>query len=231
MKLALFGYGKMGKMIEACASACGHEVVAKIGSQTPEQEWGQVEKADICIDFSHPACVLAHVQHCVKHKKNLIMGTTGWEHQEEQVREIIKAAEIGCLYSPNFSIGIHLFMRMIEQAAQLINPFDDYDVGAIESHHRHKIDSPSGTAKELTRQLAKHMPRAKDLQFASVRCGFIPGTHTIQFDSPADTITLTHQARHREGFAKGAIRAAEWMQGKRGFYTMSDLLDQLTHSE
>jgi 4-hydroxy-tetrahydrodipicolinate reductase len=228
MKIALLGYGKMGKMIETCALATGYEIVARIGRKASAEEWQQVQKADVSIDFSHASCLLEHVQFCAAKQQNLIIGTTGWENQEEKVMAEIKKAEIGCLYSANFSVGVQLFISMVQYAAQLMNSFHEYDVGAVEYHHRQKADRPSGTAKYLAQELARQMPRIKDLEVANVRCGFIPGTHTIHFDSPADTITLTHQARDRMGFARGAIRAAEWIKGKQGFYTMQDLLSQLT---
>lgn len=230
MKIALFGDGKMGKLVEACAIAQGHEIVSKIGRRSSEADWNHVAKAEVCIDFSHSSCVTNHVRFCAKQGKNLIIGTTGWENDEDEVREIVNTSGIGCLYSPNFATGVQLFIRLVEYAAQLLNPFSDYDVNVTEAHHRHKVDAPSGTAKQLISRLAELMPRANELPCTSIRCGYIPGTHTVQFDSPADTITLTHQARNREGFAKGALQAAEWLQGRQGFYTMQDLIDHLMTS-
>jgi 4-hydroxy-tetrahydrodipicolinate reductase len=225
MKIALIGYGKMGKLIEQLALSQGHEIVARFSKQHSYLSFQQTfEEADVVIDFSHFSCVMDNVRLCIEHRKNLIIGTTGWEKQKKEIETMIRASSIGCLYAPNFSIGIHLFMQIIRYAAQLINPFNEYDVAAVEYHHRGKKDSPSGTAKVLTQQLLNEMDRLNQFEFASIRCGHIPGTHTIHFDCPVDTLTLTHQARNREGFAYGAIQAAEWIKEKKGFFTLEDML-------
>ncbi|WP_068468069.1 4-hydroxy-tetrahydrodipicolinate reductase [Candidatus Protochlamydia phocaeensis] len=223
MKIALMGYGKMGRLIEQFARQRGHEIVAIISSQTKDSA-EQLEKAEIAIDFSHASCVLGNLQLCIQLNKSLVIGTTGWDAHFTQAKQLIAHSTIGCLYSPNFSIGIHLFKHMVAYAAQLMSAFTHYDVSGIEYHHSRKADAPSGTAKALTEELQKHMPERTNLQFSSIRCGSIPGTHTLLFDSEADTITLTHQARNREGFAQGAVMAAEWLNGKRGFFTLDDML-------
>ncbi len=222
MKIALIGYGKMGKAVEQHAIAKGHTIVATIDSKGSFED---LTAADICIDFTRPDCALNNIQKVAALKKNLIMGTTGWHDQLETARAIVKDASIGFLFAPNFSLGIALFLQMVEHAAKLIAPFNCYDVSGIEIHHNQKLDSPSGTAKNIIEKLQAHLPNNQvPIEFSSLRVGSVPGTHTTLFDSPADTITLTHTARNRDGFASGAIVAAEWLQGKTGFFTLSDML-------
>lgn len=240
MNIALIGYGKMGRMVEEAAIARGHTIVVKISSTGSVKELGakSLSQADVCIDFSHPNCILDNIQKVISLGKNLVVGTTGWYEHIDAVKKSVSKSNIGFLYSPNFSIGVHLFLGIVEEAAKLIDSFDEYDVGVFEAHHNQKADSPSGTAKALTDVLLKRMKRKKEiahdavqgkispdvLHVSSVRCGSIPGTHTVFFDSPADTITVSHQARSREGFARGAIIGAEWLQGKKGFYSIEDLI-------
>jgi 4-hydroxy-tetrahydrodipicolinate reductase len=229
MKIALLGYGKMGRMVEEAALKRGHIISAKsIAEITPD--------ADICIDFSHPDAVMNNVKCAASIKKNIVIGTTGWDHIFQQVVDAVQQHQIGMLHSPNFSIGVYLFHLIVEQAAALVNQNDLYDVSGLEVHHSQKQDSPSGTALSLAKLLMSRIQRKTslitqlngpiqphELHFPSVRCGYHPGTHTITFDSPADTITLSHSARNREGFALGAVMAAEWVQGKKGIYTFKDI--------
>lgn len=224
MKLALLGYGKMGKMVEQAALARGHQIVL-IHNKTNAKPI-DLSEADLCIDFSHPDCVLTHIKLAADYKKNIIVGTTGWDQSFPVVDQLVKKAGIGLLYAPNFSIGVHLFLKVVAEAAKLISQFNDYDVALLESHHRKKVDSPSGTAKALVNVLLKEMKNKKQdqLQVASLRCGSIPGNHSIIFDSAVDTITLSHEARSREGFASGAVLAAEWLLGKKGLFSLEDLL-------
>lgn len=214
MKIALFGKGKMGTLIEELALSQGHTL-------TP------LEEADVAIDFSHHSVVLKHLKECLKAGKPLVIGTTGWDSEEQEARKLVQTHSGACLYSPNFSIGIFLFERLLGQFSKMVKFFPDYDVAGVESHHKHKADSPSGTAKLLRKKVMEEIPHLEELSFSSVRCGFDPGTHTLIFDSDVDTITLSHKARSREGFAKGALFAAEWMVGKKGFFGFSDLFDSL----
>ena len=223
MKIALLGYGKMGHLIEKLAPARGHQIVACISSSHDNIE--KLAEADLAIDFSHPHAVLKHVQLCCDYQKPLVIGTTGWEKDLEEAQKLVQEASIGCLTASNFSIGVHLFQMVLKQAAALFETQPLYDVAAIEYHHRQKVDCPSGTALMLTETIKQQMPSHSSLEFASVRCGHIPGTHEICFDSSADTITLTHQARNREGFAQGALLAAEWLLSKRSFFTLNDFLN------
>ena len=240
MKIALLGYGKMGRMVEEAALKKGHTIIAKISSHENPQitsSQSSIEHADVCIDFSHPSCVLNNIKQAAQLKKNLIVGTTGWDDHLDLVKEIVKQHQIGFMYAPNFSLGVHLFRRIVAEAASLINAFEEYDVGVIEAHHNKKADSPSGTALSIAQVLLERVQRKKrlvydateepvvpeDLHVASIRCGTIPGMHEVILDSRVDTITLKHTARSREGFAEGAVTAAEWLEGRHGFYTIDDL--------
>lgn len=241
MKIALIGYGKMGRLIEEIAIQKEHTIVAKIhpsGSSSIIDS--QIHQADVCIDFSTPESALQNIITIAKLKKNIVMGTTGWYEHLDEVKNIVHDNKIGFLFSPNFSIGVHLFKNIVETAASLMNDFDEYDVAGFELHHNQKADSPSGSAKALVHELLEKIKRksipqyncinrpigSEELHFSSVRCGSIPGTHTIIFDSPNDTITLSHQARNRDGFAHGAVRAAEWLIGKQGFFTLDQMINQ-----
>ena len=193
MKIALHGYGKMGKALERL-----HD-----GPIVP------LEECDVCIDFSHADAVVDCVRQACDAGCDLVIGTTDWEKDLPQVKQMVETAGIGALHSPNFSIGMALFVKLAEQAKQLLH---DYEVSGIEVHHSTKKDALSGTAKLL------------GVPFSSVRVGKVPGTHTLIFDSEVDTIELTHRARSRDGFARGALRAAQWIRGKQGLYTLNDML-------
>ncbi|MBS4163979.1 4-hydroxy-tetrahydrodipicolinate reductase [Candidatus Protochlamydia amoebophila] len=222
MKIGLLGYGKIGKLIEKIALEKGHEIIAIITREDNNFQ-KKLEQVDVLIDFSHPEVVLDHINWSIILNKPIVIGTTGWEDQLEQAREQIQKSTTGCLYSPNFLIGIQLFKQIVSYAAQLIRPFEEFDIAGVELHHNKKLDTPSGTAKALIKNIQKVLPDYS-LKFTSIRCGHMPGTHTLYFDSPTDTIILTHEARNREGFAMGAIKAAEWLKDKQGFFTIEDLV-------
>jgi 4-hydroxy-tetrahydrodipicolinate reductase len=226
MKIALIGYGKMGQLVEQLAAAKGHQIIARFSRHlgTPQERPQEIAQADIAIDFSQPSVVLNHLNLCLALGKPLVIGTTGWEEQLPTAQQLVKQAQGTCLYAPNFSVGFYLFQQIMGYAASLFQPFTDYDVSGIECHHRQKLDKPSGTAKALSQHLLQHMPRLQTLDFSSVRCGSMPGTHTLHFDSPVDTLTFTHQARNRQGFAQGAILAAEWLLPRQGFFTIDDMM-------
>lgn len=225
LKIALFGYGKMGKLVEAIARKRNHEIIAIVDASTPltQDTLSALRNAHVGIDFSHSSAVCSNIRTAITANINLVVGTTGWDHSFHEMKALIEQSSIGCLYSPNFSIGIALFKKLIEYAAKLMSQSDAFDVGGIEAHHGEKVDSPSGTAKMLAEIVRKHYPEFS--QFSSLRCGAIPGTHTLVFDSQVDTITLSHEARNREGFALGALQAAEWLQGKRGYFDLDAMLD------
>ena len=227
MKIALLGFGKMGRLVEQAALQRGHEVVYKLRSQKDEGQ--NLHDADLCIDFSHEQVLLQHVELAASSGKNLVIGTTGWDSQLPQVLGLAEKYQIGLLYSPNFSLGMHIFMKIATEAAKWMNGCEDYDIAIQEMHHRTKTDSPSGTALALADLLLEKIKRknSQTLSIASSRFGNVPGTHTLIFDSEIDSITLTHSARKRDGFASGAIKAAEWLQGRRGVYTFEDAFEDI----
>lgn len=229
MKIALIGYGKMGKMIEKVATKRGHSIVARMSTNQWDLE--DLKKADLCLEFTNPESVLENIKKIAELKKDLIIGTTGWHQNVESVQAIIEKNQIGALYSSNFSIGVQLLLRILNYSSQLINAFEDYDVAGVEFHHQQKKDCPSGTAIEITKIMEKNIKRIKKFPFSSIRCGSMPGTHTILFDSPCDTLSIQHEARNREGFAKGAVFAAEWLKGKQGLYTFEDCLKEILYNK
>lgn len=246
MKLAIIGYGNMGKAIEKIARTHNFEVVSTIDPGHEDAMYRDINQesmagVDVCIDFTHPEAVYENVKKLAALKKNMVIGTTGWDQHFDDIRLLVKKADIGFIHASNFSLGVNMFYRMVRKAAQLINKVEEYDIYGYESHHHNKRDSPSGTAKSLANILLRNIDRKTTLQydrierkpekdeihFASIRAGNIPGTHAIGFDSAADTIELKHTARSREGFALGAVKAAAFIQGKKGFYNVEDLMDTL----
>ena len=203
MKIALIGTGKMGEQVAKRAN-----VVARYNSKTTLSNLPT--DVDVVIEFSTAQCVLENVSRVAAAGKPHIIGTTGWEGSLPKAREIVESAGSAALFAPNFSLGIALFMRLLAQASDLMKPFPEYSVGGIEIHHSGKKDAPSGTARAIEQVFDGK------LHFSSLRLGHVPGTHSVLFDSPSDTITLTHEARNREGFASGALIAAQWILGKKG---------------
>lgn len=226
MKIALIGYGKMGKIVEQIALQKGHAINVKIDPKchckTITRE--TLSDSDICIDFTQPSDAIENLKQVAKCGKSIVMGTTGWYEHLEEAKRIVEYSKIGFLYAPNFSLGVALFLNIVSQAAAIIAPFENYDVNGFEIHHQKKMDAPSGTASAISRELHANFPNRNKIDFTSIRVGSVPGTHTVLFDSSADTITLTHTARNREGFAEGAIKAAEWLQGKKGVFTLDDII-------
>lgn len=231
MKICLLGYGKMGKQLEGSALLAGHEIVAKKADSFSQLD--RLSEADVCIDFSHPRATIAHLELASSYRKPLVIGTTGWQEQYEVVKKIALEKEIGVLFAANFSLGLYLFSHILKEATRTFAHFPEYDVAGVEMHHRHKQDAPSGTALQLTQIIGENMAQKTQLHpagapfFSSVRCGDIPGSHAIIFDSPIDTITLTHEARNRGGFAQGALHAAQWLIGKRGWFSLEDYMNSL----
>ena len=245
MKIALIGYGKMGKEVERVAKLRGHAVCAIVdlsaagATHKVIDDGGSCFKdADVVIDFTVPSAVVGNIRRVTAAKKNMVVGTTGWYDGMTEAKQLVGAAGTGFIYSSNFSIGVNAFYRVVEAAARLINKVPEYDVFGYELHHNQKLDSPSGTAKSIAEILLKNIGRKKqaqygkldrkinpeELHFASVRAGSIPGTHVVGFDSEADTIELKHTARSRAGFALGAVMAVEWLKGRKGFFTMNDFI-------
>ena len=226
MKLALIGHGAMGRLVERLAQGDGHEVATVLGSR--ESEFKVEELAEIlgghdaAIDFTVAEAVPRHVEACALARVPLVEGTTGWEAKLEDVRRTVEREGGALFYGANFSVGVYLFYRVIARAAELFRNFD-YAPFVEEAHHSRKRDAPSGTAIRLRDIVAEAY--GSEVPVASTRAGDIPGTHRVGLDSAADTVTLTHTARSREGFAAGALVAARWIQGKTGVYEFSETLD------
>jgi 4-hydroxy-tetrahydrodipicolinate reductase len=227
MKLLLVGHGKMGQLVGTLAPQYDFEVAGVIdpssalhGGGPDAAGWAGVE---VAIDFSTPDAVLGNAQTLVARGINLVIGTTGWSQQEAALRTAVAAAAAGIVVAPNFSTGVVLFEALVAQAARLFAPQADFSAFLHEAHHSAKKDAPSGTALLLKRTM-QQAGFARPIDVSSTRAGFIPGTHTIGFDGPAETITLTHAARDRTAFARGALAAARWIHGKRGWFTMQDVL-------
>lgn len=212
-------------MIAKLALQRGHTVCGQCSSTS--WNWQAVQIADICIEFSEPNSVVKNICKLAELKKNVVVGTTGWYEDLDEVEKQVLEHQIGLLYAPNFSLGIHLYMEILNRISSLFNFFPEYDVAGVEWHHNQKKDTPSGTAQMISQLIQQQVPRINSLDFSSVRCGHIPGKHEILFDSPSDKITICHEARNREGFALGAIQAGEWLQNRKGLFTFQDYIKDL----
>lgn len=233
MKLAFLGDGRMGSVVLAQAWAAGHTigVVLNINDAglAPDELAARLQGHDAAIDFSAPDAVLSHVAACATVRVPLVEGTTGWQAQQGEVRRLIESAGGAMVYAANFSIGVHLFFRLVDRAGELFRGVAAYDAFIEEAHHANKKDAPSGTALHLRALLARRLGR--DVPVASTRAGHIPGVHRVGFDSAADEVTLIHTARSRDGFAAGALAAARWIAGRKGVYAFEDVLDEILESE
>jgi len=246
MKVGIIGYGVMGKIIAGILTEKGITISSIIDPVDPAATHKEIsatslQHADVCIDFTIPKIAVANIEKMAALKKNIVMGTTGWYGEMDNVKGIIKKHKVGFIWSGNFSIGVNMFFRMIREAAMIADHVPEYDVLMYEQHHRRKQDSPSGTADMIGTILLEEIDRKKkivteslhrqiaadELHMASVRGGSIPGTHSVLFDSAFDTIELKHTARNREGFARGAVMAAQYIHGKVGFYHIDDMMNAL----
>jgi len=228
----------MARAIEQEAIDRQHVIAGIFDLPNPITDETNLSHLDVCIDFSLPDAVLSNVRHVAAAGKNMVIGTTGWYDRLPEVEKFARTRRIGIIYAPNFSFGVNLFFEIVEKASELLSPFSQYDPYIHEWHHRHKADSPSGTAHHLSHIIIDKIERKKTaisgdvtgripedhIHISALRAGGAPGSHTIGFDSDIDTITLTHSARDRRGFAQGAVSAAEWIAGKQGLFTMRDLL-------
>ncbi|MBN1895294.1 dihydrodipicolinate reductase [bacterium] len=229
LKVALLGYGKMGKIIEQIAERHQIAVVEKYEDVRPLRAGPESEAAlkdvPVLIDFSVPDAVFGNVEAAAALKKNLVIGTTGWHSRLEEVMRLAEKSGIGIVHGNNFSLGVHLFYKIVNYASGLIASFREYDPYIEEAHHQFKKDAPSGTAL-IIQDMVSGVYR-RPVPVTSVRAGFIPGTHTLGFDSRVDTLTLSHCARSREGFAEGALIAARWIKGRSGVFGFGEVLDDL----
>lgn len=250
MKLALIGYGRMGHAVETIARERGHEIgpifdgpgdpdAAGITAQT-------LGSTGMAIDFSTAEAVRSNITRLAELGASAVVGTTGWEDDREAVESAVREAGTGLLHAPNFSLGMLVFTRIVAVGARMMNHLDQYDAALSETHHRHKVDHPGGTARRLAETLVRELDRksrwsadlpadhAVDpdlLQVAVSRVGEVPGIHAVRFDGPDDHIELRHEARTRTGFARGAVIAAEWLEGRSGVFTMDDLMADLLGSD
>ncbi len=222
MRVLIVGYGRMGKLVASLCPEYGLEVAGTVDiaeASSPEQ-W---PAADVAIDFSVGDAVSNNVRQLASRRMDIVIGTTGWASQEEDVRRIARDAGIGVVAAPNFALGVNLFIALAERAAELFGPQPAFGAWIHEAHHAAKRDAPSGTALLLESAL-KGRAYNRPIDVSSTRAGSIPGTHTIGFDATGETITLTHTARDRSGFARGALEAARWVHGRQGWFTMRDVL-------
>ncbi len=229
LRLALLGYGKMGKTIARLAPERGCEVRLTLDVDSNPGGEGitreNLRDVDVCIDFTTPAAVVENIRRVAALGRNLVVGTTGWNDKLDEVRRLVESSGIGMVYAANFSIGVQLFYRLARAMAESLAPFPMYEPYITEAHHRFKQDAPSGTAIELKKQIEPAL-KDREVPLASIRAGYIPGTHELGFDSEADTVILRHTARSRQGFAEGALYAAKWVMGKKGLYTFSEALER-----
>ncbi|OGU12404.1 MAG: 4-hydroxy-tetrahydrodipicolinate reductase [Ignavibacteria bacterium GWB2_35_12] len=239
-KIAIVGYGSMGREIEKAAIRRGFKVTDIFEIDNPIDE-RQKYNFDVAIDFTFPDSVIENIRKLSILRKNIVIGTTGWDAHTEEIKKYVKAHDIGLVYGSNFSVGMQMFFRIVEQTSKLLDKIENYDVSVHEIHHTRKKDSPSGTAKSLAEIILKNVNRKKKileetvhgsiapdmLHVTSSRVGEVTGTHTIMLDSDADSIELIHRAKNRSGFAHGALLATEWIQGKKGFHDFKDVMSDL----
>jgi len=230
MNIALFGYGKMGKMIETLASKRNHTIVAKIDIDTTEIDFSGI---DVAIDFSQPSAAFSNIKMCLEHKTPIISGTTGWLDQYDDAVGLCNENNGAFIYASNFSLGVNLFFELNEYLAKMMTNLRDYSISMEEIHHTQKLDAPSGTAITLAEAIIKNTSytgwklkgkEAHIIPIHAIREGNVPGTHSVTYDSYVDSIEIKHTANNREGFALGALTAAEWIIGKHGVFTMKDVL-------
>ena len=231
MKIALLGYGKMGKIIDEIATQRNHEIVARL-NESPNSE--NLNNADVVIEFSNPEVAFNNIKTCLENKIPVICGTTGWLDQKPEIEKIAAENNTAFLYGSNFSLGVNLFFALNEKLADLMKNFPDYNIQLEEIHHTHKKDAPSGTAISLAEGIIKNDQRfegwkleetkEKELGIFAIREDEVPGTHSVFYKSSVDEIEIKHTAYSRNGFALGAVIAAEWIQGKTGNFSMKDVL-------
>jgi 4-hydroxy-tetrahydrodipicolinate reductase len=224
MNILVLGRGKTGSLVAEVARQRGHRVQV---AGTDENAGGlaliteKLRDVDVVIDFTAPQCVLVHIEACVKAGKNMIVGTTGWYGEIERIRKLVESHGTGFLYAANFSVGINLFLEVARAAAAALR--HDYTGQIFERHHAHKKDAPSGTAIAIQRVIAEVSGQDEGLEITSFREGEVVGMHEVVLESSADSIYLCHDAKSRQGFADGAVRAAEWIMGKKGFYDFKEV--------
>lgn len=224
MRILLIGHGRMGKLVEQLACEHGCEVAAIAEVDRPvSAALEQAGAVDVAIDFSQPAAVAGNLPLLAARGVSVVIGTTGWQDREREMREVASQAGIGVLAAANFSLGMHVFAVVVEEAARKFGTLRNVGAWIHESHHSAKLDAPSGTALMLQRVM-QDAGYTRPISMSSTRAGAIPGTHEVGFDGPAETVTLTHAVRDRSVFAHGALEAAKWLKGRRGWFTMRDMI-------
>jgi 4-hydroxy-tetrahydrodipicolinate reductase len=230
MKIALLGYGRMGKIIEKLALEKGHTISSKINQDSSKEE---LLKADIAIEFSTPEAAVSNIKFCLENGIPIVSGTTGWLAHYDEMIKLCENRNGSFIYASNFSIGVNLFFSINEYVSNLMEPWKDYQVSIEEVHHNQKLDIPSGTAVTLAEGIIRNSDKknwelngteAENINITAKRINDIKGTHIINYDSNIDTISIKHEAHSRDGFALGAILAAEWLADKKGIFTMKDVL-------
>jgi len=230
MNLAIVGYGKMGRLIEQLAPDYGLTVALRLDINNNANFEGltpaNFRDVKLAVEFSTPATAVENIERLARLGVSVVVGTTGWFGEMDRARKAVEAAGTGLVWSANFSVGVHIFSQVVAEAAQMMARQPEYGAWAWEIHHAAKKDAPSGTLLALVERM-KQSGYARPIDTSSSRAGSVPGTHEIGFDSAADTITLRHTARSREGFARGALRAARWLAGKKGFFDFREIVGQL----
>lgn len=235
MKIALLGYGKMGKVIEKIAISRGHDLTVTIDNK---KEWTEksnlLDSVDIAIDFSTPENIMENIDECFKRNIPLVVGTTGWYNEIDSLKEMCNSTNNSFLWASNFSIGVNIFFKINQELAKLMNKYDNYEIKLEEIHHTAKLDAPSGTAISLANDIIESIERKnkwvlggstnqEDLSINSKRIDPVPGTHSIKYESEIDKIEIIHTAKSREGFALGAVIGAEWLINKKGWYEFKEV--------
>ena len=230
MKIALFGYGKMGKTIEQIALQKGHTIVLKTSGKSSLEK---IIEADVAIDFSTPKAAASNIKFCLERQIPIVCGTTGWLDNYNEIINFCNKCNGAFIYASNFSIGVNIFFKMNEYLAKLMKPWKEYQVSLEEIHHTEKLDTPSGTAITLAEDIIKNSDKKSwnlkkaeknNIKITAKRVTNVKGTHTIHYQSEIDTVSIQHEAHSREGFALGALIAAEWLIGKKGVFSMKDVL-------
>jgi len=230
LRIAIVGYGKMGRMVARLAPEHGCEVVRALGSaENANAEAlmpGSLEGADVAIEFTTPGAAGQNLRRLIALGMPTVVGTTGWHHEIAEIRQLAEARNAAVVWGPNFSVGLHHFRKTVAEAARRFAREESYGAWGWEIHHAAKKDSPSGTLLALAEDMVRS-GYTRQVSLSASRAGAVPGTHEIGFDSAEDTITIRHTARSREGFARGALRAARWLTGKQGFFEFQEIVDQL----
>lgn len=232
INILLVGHGRMGQNVERLAPSHGCQVVGIVTDRSPRESLvsGNFGAVDVAIDFSVAAAVKPNLKAMAARGWNVVIGTTGWQEDHSECRAVVQKAGIGVLAAANFSIGVHVFRLIVEEAARRFAPMGDVGAWIHESHHSAKKDAPSGTAL-LIKDAIENAGYSRSIDVSSTRAGSIPGTHAVGFDAPSELVTITHEVRDRAVFAHGALEAAKWLKGRRGWYSMSDLVESQKESQ